>query len=389
MAHTTHLSPSDVPRTGGGAERFSQPFKQRLSLDRLLWADRSLALKLLPGVAAIGATALLGMPFLGAMERGPAFFAFFPAIILASLLGRLAGGTLAALLTLLLVGMWIVPFQGAPNPAEVLPFLGACTAVVLLAGALHRVHGRAFDAARESAEFQTMAAALAEREAWLNAVLDGVADGIVTIDERGTIKSINRAATTIFGYEPEEVAGSSVNMLMPEFCREAHDRYLAEHVKSGKAETASRRRQVEGRRKDGSVFPMDCGVSDIHLDGRRLFVGIVRDITERIRAEEALQASAEFSRTVLEFERRLHRGHGLRWADRIRQRPGFAAYGNRQLRQRYRRTLDGYVAREGAASGGDRHCHRQRWRDLPLLRLPSDGERHAEILGRAPRSRPR
>jgi PAS domain S-box-containing protein len=300
MAHTTHLSPSDVPRIDGRAERFSQPFKRWLSLDRLLWADRSLALKLLPGVAATGATALLGMPFLSAMERGSAFFAFFPAIVLASLLGRWAGGTLAALLSLLLVSMWIVPFQGAPNPAEVLPFLGACTAVVLLAGALHRVHGRAFAAARESAEFQTMAAALAEREAWLNAVLDGVADGIVTIDERGTIKSINRAATTIFGYEPEEVTGSSVNMLMPEFCREAHDKYIAEHVKSGKVETASRRRQVEGRRKDGSVFPMDCGVSDIHLDGRRMFVGIVRDITERMLADEALQASAEFSRTVLE-----------------------------------------------------------------------------------------
>ncbi len=299
----THFLPSAMPHAGRRRERFLTSL--RPLLDRLLWAERSLALQLLPGVAATGATALLGMPYLSAMERGSALFAFFPAIVLASLLGRLAGGTLASLLSLLLVSIWIVPYPGAPNPAEALsetlPFFGACAAVVFLAEALHRVHGRAFAAARESVELQSLAAALAEREAWLNAVLEGVADGIVTIDERGTIKSINRAATTIFGYQPEEVTGSSVNVLMPEFCREAHDRYIAEHVKSGKVETACRRRQVEGRRKDGSVFPMDCGVSDVQFDGRRLFVGIVRDITERILAEEALQAGAEFSRTVLEL----------------------------------------------------------------------------------------
>jgi PAS domain S-box-containing protein len=274
-------------------------FRRRLRLDQLLWGERSLALQLLPGVAATGATALLA-PLLSGMERSTALFAFFPAVMLASVLGRLAGGLLTALLSLLLVSIWIAPLQGAPSPAEVLPYLGACMAVILLAEALHRAHGQAFAAARESAEFQGMAAAVTEREAWLNAVLDGVADGIVTIDERGSIQSINRAATTIFGYEAEEVTGTSVNILMPEFCREAHDQYLVEHVRSGQVETASRRRQVEGRRKDGSVFPMDCGVSDILLDGRRLFVGIVRDITERMHAEQALQASAEFSRTVLE-----------------------------------------------------------------------------------------
>ena len=351
MAHTTHLSPSAAPHNGGRAERFAAPLKPWAWLDRLLWADRSLALQLLPGVAAIGATALLGLPFLSGLDRGTALFAFFPAVFLGALLGRVAGGSVAALLSLLLAGMWIVPFQGAPNPAEVLPFLGACTAVILLAGALHRVHGRAFSAARESAEFQTMAAALAEREAWLNAVLDGVADGIVSIDERGTIKSINPAATGIFGYTPEEVIGHSVNMLMPEFCREAHDKYIAAHVKSGEVETAGRRRQVEARRKDGSVFPMDCGVTDVQFEGRRLFVGIVRDITERMLAEEALQASAEFSRTVLEIERRLHRGHGLHRAGRIRERPRFAADGNWQFRQRYRQSLDGYVAGDGTARG--------------------------------------
>ncbi len=340
MSQTTHFSPSVVPRTRGRAERL---FALQLLLDRVLWTERSLPMQLLPGVAAVGAIALLETYVLGGMDRGSALFAFFPAVVLASLCGRLAGGLLAALLPVLLVGVWIVPFQGAPNLAEILPYAAASVAIILLTEALHRSHGRAYAAARESAEYQTVAAALAEREARLNAVLEGVADGIVTIDERGTIKSVNRSVTSIFGYEPEEVAGFSINTLMPVECREAHDRYMAAYLETGVMDKICRRRQVEGRRKDGSVFPMECSVSDIQSDGSRLFVGIVRDITERQEAEGALQASAEFSRTVLEFERRLHSGHGLRWTDRICQRTWPAAVRKRFLFY-HRYAVDGHVA---------------------------------------------
>ena len=286
------------------------PLVPQYRLNRLLWPERPIAYQLLAGAAATGAVAALGVPFLGAMERGVALFVFFPAVLLAALFGRLAGGLLAVTLSILAVSIWTAPVQGAANLIGVLPFAAACAAAISLAEALHRVHGQAFAAALESAEAQRMATALGEREAWLNAVLDGVADGIVTIDERGTIISINPAATAIFGYRPEEVTGQSVNILMPEFCREHHDRYIAEHLKSGKLVTASRRRQVEGRRKDGSLFPMDCGVTDVRVGGKHRFVGIIRDITERTAAEEALRTSEEFSRTVLKFERRLHRGAG-------------------------------------------------------------------------------
>ena len=300
MVHTTPLSRSLATRPSGQVERFAVPLVPQLRLDRLLWPERPVAFQLLTGAGAIGAAAAMAAPFLGGMERGLALFVFFPAVLLAALFGRLAGGLFAATLSILAVSVWTAPVQGAGNLTGALPFIAACAAAIFLAEALHRVHAQAYAAAFESAEAKRCAAALGEREAWLNAVLDGVADGIVTIDERGTIISINPAATAIFGYRPDEVTGRSVNMLMPEFCRADHDRYLADHLKSGKMEKASRRRQVDGRRKDGSVFPMDCGVTDVQFGGKHRFVGIVRDITERMTAEKALRASEEFSRTVLE-----------------------------------------------------------------------------------------
>ena len=300
MVHTTQLSRSLATRPSGQVERFAVPLVPQLRLDRLLWPERPVAFQLLTGAGAIGAAAAMAAPFLGGMERGLALFVFFPAVLLAALFGRLAGGLFAATLSILAVSVWTAPVQGAANLTGALPFIAACAAAIFLAEALHRVHAQAYAAAFESAEAKRCTAALGEREAWLNAVLDGVADGIVTIDERGTIISINPAATAIFGYRPDEVTGRSVNILMPEFCRANHDRYLADHVKSGGVVKASRRRQVEGRRKDGSVFPMDCGVTDVQFGGKHRFVGIVRDITERVTAEKALRASEEFSRTVLE-----------------------------------------------------------------------------------------
>jgi PAS domain S-box-containing protein len=300
MSQTTHFPPSDVAHPGARAGRPFTLLRLQVLVDRLLWAERPLAMQLLPGIAAVAATTAVETYIPGGMERGSALFAFFPAIVVGSLFGRLTGGLLSLLLSIVLVCAWIVPFQGGLNLAELFPYTGACLTVILLTAALYQAHGRAFAAARESAEYQTVAAALAEREARLNAVLEGVADGIVTIDGRGTIKSANHSVTSIFGYKPEDVEGASINMLMPVECRESHDYFMAAYIESGQMNAACRRRFVEGRRKDGSLFPMECSVSDILSDDGRLFVGIVRDITERKEAEDAIQASAEFSRTVLE-----------------------------------------------------------------------------------------
>jgi PAS domain S-box-containing protein len=128
-----------------------------------------------------------------------------------------------------------------------------------------------------------------ENEARLRAIVESAVDGIVTIDEQGTVAGFNPAAQRIFGYNPEEVVGRNVKMLMPPPYRDAHDGYLANYVTTGIPKIIGSGREVEGLRKDGTVFPLDLSVSEIKLGARRLFTGIVRDISERKRAEEERQ----------------------------------------------------------------------------------------------------
>jgi hypothetical protein len=130
--------------------------------------------------------------------------------------------------------------------------------------------------------------ALRDRETRLRAILDTAVDGIVTIDERGIIESFNRSAERMFGYTADEAVGQIVSILMPSPYRHEHDRYLADYLKTGQGKIIGIGREVVGLRKDGTTFPMDLAVSEVWLGERRLFTGIVRDITERKRTEERL-----------------------------------------------------------------------------------------------------
>ena len=125
-----------------------------------------------------------------------------------------------------------------------------------------------------------------EREAELSAVLDTAVDGIVTIDAGGIVQSVNAAVERIFGYTAEELIGHRVNKLMPSPYREEHDRHIERYLRTGEARIIGIGREVAGQRKDGSTFPLELAVSEVHFPGRRLFTGIVRDISERRRMEE-------------------------------------------------------------------------------------------------------
>jgi PAS domain S-box-containing protein len=144
--------------------------------------------------------------------------------------------------------------------------------------------------------------AFRDSEERLRAILETAVEGIITIDERGIIESMNPAAEKIFGYKAAEMIGKNVSVLMPSPYREEHDGYLANYLRTGHAKIIGIGREVVGERKDGSMFPMDLAVSEVKLADKRLFTGFVRDITERKRAEEKL---ADLARTLAEKNKEL------------------------------------------------------------------------------------
>ncbi len=126
------------------------------------------------------------------------------------------------------------------------------------------------------------------------AISDNLVDGVLVIDERGTIQWVNPAVLQIFGYSTEEMIGNNVKMLMPEPYHSEHDGYLAHYVKGGLPKILGvGQREVSGKHKGGTVFPLDLGVTEMRIDGRRQFVGVVRDTTDRVAAAELLRKNAE------------------------------------------------------------------------------------------------
>ena len=154
-------------------------------------------------------------------------------------------------------------------------------------------------ATRTRAQQQRAASALRDSEERLRAILATAVEGIITIDERGTIESFNRAAEQIFGYKAREIIGKNVNVLMPSPHREQHDAYIGNYLRTGHANIIGIGRETVGRRKDGAIFPMDLSVSEVRLADRRIFTGFVRDITERKRLErEILEISDREQRRI-------------------------------------------------------------------------------------------
>ena len=158
---------------------------------------------------------------------------------------------------------------------------------------------------RTEAELQTLNAelelrvserttALQDAGARVTAILDTVADGVISINEVGTIETMNPAAERLFAYSASEVIGHNIKLLMPEPHHSGHDGYLARYRATGEAHIIGNDREVEGRRKDGSVFPLELSVTEMQLGGGRHFTGILRDITERKLSERAIKiAKAE------------------------------------------------------------------------------------------------
>lgn len=166
----------------------------------------------------------------------------------------------------------------------------ACGEVGALATAFNHMADKVEDYAQNLEKLvYDRTVALERTEAKTRTILDTAADGIITIDEAGVIESFNAAAERVFGWTASEVVGQNVSILMPSLADPSHGCSISRYLRSVGSGHSARGCEIEGRRKDESVFPIDLAVSEVGIGDRRMFTSIVRDITERRQAEEEQQ----------------------------------------------------------------------------------------------------
>ncbi len=137
------------------------------------------------------------------------------------------------------------------------------------------------------------------REAKLITIFNAAAEGIITIDEKGTIESVNRAITIIFGYKTDELIGHNIGKLMSAQHREHHAGFIQNYLAKDQAKILSKTREIEGQRKDGKLIPMEISISEYKIDDKSYFIGMIRDISKRRNKElEDKQHLAQLARVT-------------------------------------------------------------------------------------------
>lgn len=131
------------------------------------------------------------------------------------------------------------------------------------------------------------AADLLSKDNRFRALFETIVDGVVLINAKGLIQALNPAAVCLFGYTPIEVQGKNISLLMPSPHAEQHDQHLDNYLKTGIKKVIGIGREAMGKRKDGSMFPVELTISEMDVDGERIFTGIIRDISQRKQAEAA------------------------------------------------------------------------------------------------------
>jgi PAS domain S-box-containing protein len=163
-------------------------------------------------------------------------------------------------------------------------------------------------AVREREVAAARAAELSTGEARHRAILEAALDGVISIDERGRLTYINPAAERIFGYRADEALGRELaETFVPPSLQDAHRRGLARYLATGRASILGRRIEITAMRADGSEFPAELTVTRADLAGAPAFIGYVRDITERQRAKEALEAARQRLKVVADEQAALRR----------------------------------------------------------------------------------
>ncbi|WP_431854709.1 PAS domain S-box protein [Azospirillum sp.] len=129
---------------------------------------------------------------------------------------------------------------------------------------------------------------LRESEERLNAMVENAVDAIITIDDRGLVQAVNPACLRMFGYTAEEMLGRNIHLLMPSHHAVHHDELMRASRRSEQVNVVGRSRELVARHKDGSEVLIEMGISEVRVNNRCFYTGVIRDITERKRAQQAL-----------------------------------------------------------------------------------------------------
>lgn len=207
------------------------------------------------------------------------YLQFFPAIMVAAWYGGLGPGILATGLAALAAMYIFLPPAGLAVGA-VADVMSLAFFVAIGAGISWLNH-----------QLRAAAAQSASRAERLDAIIDTTVDGIIVIDAQGNIEAFNRGAERLFGYAESEVVGRNVSVLMPSPYHEEHDGYLQRYLSTGDATIIGKGREVTGRRRDGTVFPLHLSVGEMRVGGERKFTGMLHDVSERVRLEGELGSS--------------------------------------------------------------------------------------------------
>jgi len=138
-------------------------------------------------------------------------------------------------------------------------------------------------------------------ESRYQAIIDNAVDGIITIDDKGIIESVNPSAMRMFGYEREELIGQNIKILMPEPDRGNHDKYIGNYHATGKGKIIGKGREVVGKRKNGTMFPFLLSISEVILENKKIFTGVIHDISELREVKDALAKERDLSELKSRF----------------------------------------------------------------------------------------
>ncbi len=230
---------------------------------------------------AVAVSFVVRLLLLPVLHNQTVFLYFVPAVLVAAAIGGGGPGVLATALSLLCA------FTVFIDPADLTAvWLTNSVAFTLIS------IGIAWGGEllwRTRARTLAMTDEALAREAHVQSILDTVPEATIVINERGIVQSFSAAAERLFGYTTQEAIGQNVKVLMPAPYREAHDGYLARYMRTGERRIIGIGRVVVGLRKDGSTFPMELAVGEVHSGRQRFFTGFIRDLTERQKTEARLQ----------------------------------------------------------------------------------------------------